>query len=230
MEQPAVSTDTLVEVARSLAEQEGLDATLQRIVDLAVRTVPGAEHAGVSLVRSRRVVETPAATGDVVVRVDQVQYETGQGPCLDAIWEQEVVELQDLSATDRWPEFAHRATELGVRSMVSFRLFVERDTSGALNFYSSNAQAFGQEAVRVGHVFAAHAGLAYDHEKQVSGLRRAVESRTLIGQAQGILMAQHRVTADQAFGLLRVASQRRNVKLRDVAQEVVDTGTVSGAP
>ncbi len=216
--------DTFAQVARSLAEQSDVQSTLQRIVELAVDTIPGAEHAGVTEVRARRRVETIAATDDVPRDIDRLQYQAGQGPCLDAIWEHEIVEEDDLSQTERWPGFSRQAVQAGVRSMLAFRLFVEQDTAGALNLYSTSPCAFDDDAVRVGHAFAAHASVAWEHEKEVDGLKAAVETRNVIGQAQGILMAQHKITPDDAFDRLRTASQRRNVKLREIAQEVAATG------
>ena len=224
---PVDATDVFADVARSLAEQEGLLPTLQRIVELAVETVPGVEQAAVTAVKARRQVSTVAATAEVVRRVDEVQYEVHDGPCLDAVFEQEVVKIDDLSGTDRWPAFSGRAVELGVRSMLAFRLFVEGGTAGALNLYSPEPDAFDDDSIRVGQIFAAHAALAWDHEKELEGLRTAVENRTLIGQAQGILMAQRGFGPAEAFEALRYASQHRNVKLRALAQEVVDTGRLS---
>lgn len=218
------------DVARALAQQQGLEATLQRIVALAVETIPGAQHAGISRVRRRELVDTVAATPRVPELIDQVQYETRQGPCLEAIFGEPVVLVGDLSTTERWPQFASRAAGLGVRSMMALRLFVEDDVAGALNTYSSEPDAFGDESVRIGQVFAAHAALAWDHEREVSGLQSALEGRTLIGQAQGLLMAVHGVDAEQAFDLLREASQRRNVKLRDVAQQVIDARGLPAVP
>lgn len=222
------ASDTFEEVARSLAKEHGVEPTLQRIVDLAVARIPGAQHAGISEVRARKAVSTVAASDELPKRVDAVQYETGQGPCLDAIFEQDVVRIDDLSDTDRWPEFAQRAADLGVLSMLSFRLFADEVTAGALNLYNGARKAFGDDAVRLGHAFAAHAALAWEHEKKVSGLRSAVETRTLIGQAQGILMASEKITPDQAFDRLRVASQKHNVKLREIAGQVVTTGQLRG--
>ena len=216
--------DTFAAVARALAEEHGVEATLQRVVDLAVDTVPGAQHAGISKVRRRKEVTTVASTKDVPDRIDALQYETGQGPCLDAIFVEPVVRVDDLSDTDRWPHFAARAAEAGVLSMASFRLFVEEDTAGALNLYNAAPRAFDESSMRLGHVFAAHAALAWNHEQDVTTLQEAVDSRTVIGQAQGMLMALHRLSADEAFDLLRRASQQRNVKLRDVARSVVEAG------
>lgn len=227
MEERHDPMDVLAEVARSLADENTLESTLQRIVDEAVATVRGAEYASVSLVRARREVQTVTATDDVCWRVDQIQYEVGEGPCLDAIWEEESVLVNDLSAAaDRWPQFAARAAEAGVCSILAFRLFIHEDRIGALNLYAGKAHSFTEECPHLGAVFAAHAAVAWDHARKVEGLRAANDTRTLIGQAQGILMSERKITADAAFDLLRETSQRRNVKIRDLAQGVVDVGTL----
>lgn len=227
MPHPQSEADAFAEVVRSLAEQDGLDATLQRIVDLATQVVPQAQRAAVSLVRAHRQVQTVAPTDGLARHVDQIQYDVGEGPCLDAIWEQEVVRVDDLTSTERWPGFAGRAADAGVLSMLAFRLFVEGDTAGALNLYSDRRHAFDDDAVRLGHVLAAHAGLAYDHAHELEGLRTSNESRNLIGQAQGILMARHGVDADEAFRLLSRRSQNENLKLREVARALVAAQTAS---
>lgn len=229
MEERPNPIDVFAEVARSLAGEDTLEATLQRIVEQAVQTVRGAEFASMSLIRARKEVTTVTATDDVCRRVDEVQYETGQGPCLDAIWDEETVLVNDLSATDRWPEFSARAATIGVCSILAFRLFLHEDRMGALNLYASEPGSFTDECRHLGAAFAAHAAVAWDHAREAEGLRAANDTRALIGQAQGVLMAQRKITPDAAFALLRGASQRRNVKLRDLAQEVVDTGAlVSG--
>lgn len=226
MDQRRDPVDVFAEVARSLAGEETLEATLQGIVTQAMQTVQGAEFASISLILARREVKTVATTDDVGVRCDAAQYDAGEGPCLDAIWEQEIVVVNDLSATDRWPTFAAKATELGVCSMLAFRLFVEDDRMGALNLYASRPGSFTDECAHLGAAFAAHAAVAWNHARVIQGLKAANDTRTVIGQAQGILMAELKVTGDVAFGLLRESSQDRNLKLRDVAQEVVDTGTL----
>ncbi len=226
MDERRDAIDVFAEVARSLADENTLEATLQRIVEEAVATVHGAEFASVSLVRARREVKTIATTDDLSCRVDEIQYETGEGPCLDAIWDQETVLVNDLSATDRWPKFSAQAAKIGVCSILAFRLFVHEDRMGALNLFASKGNSFTDECRHLGTAFAAHAAVAWDHAREVEGLKAANWTRTLIGQAQGILMAERKITPDAAFTLLREASQRRNVKLRDLAQSVVDTGTL----
>jgi serine phosphatase RsbU (regulator of sigma subunit) len=164
----------IAEVARALQQEQTAQATLQTMVDLAVDTIPGCDHAGVSLVRGKRIV-TPAASDDVPPAVDRIQDESDQGPCLDAIREAEVYLTEDLCTESRWPAFSARAAEeTGIRSILSFRLFVQEDTLCALNLYARSPQAFGEDSRAVGEVFAGHAAVALTHalvHDQVSDLR-----------------------------------------------------------
>ena len=131
-----------------------------------------------------------------------------------------------MATETRWPLFAERATEAGASGMLSIQLYVEGDDIGALNLYSREAGAFTDESEHIGLMFAAHAATAYMGARDRSGLMATVTTRNLIGQAQGILMERHRVTADQAFAMLSKVSQENNVKLRDLADRLVDTGTL----
>lgn len=221
--------ETFAGVARELLAARTVDETLQKISGLAVSTVQGCEHAGVSLVRGREIT-TPAASDDVPPRVDAIQYEADQGPCLDAIRDHEVFRSDDLSAEERWPAFAGRAAdETGVKSMLSFRLFAdEEDTMGALNMYSKRPGAFDGEAEAIGAVLAAHAAVALHGAQAEEHLGDAVASRDVIGQAKGILMARQGVSADEAFDVLRRGSQRLNVKLRSLAERVVEQAEGKG--
>ena len=112
--------------------------------------------------------------------------------------------------------------------MLSFRLFTDDDATGALNLYATSPAAFGDEAVQVGHVLAAHAAVALDHAQEVEGLERSVASRDMIGQAKGILIERYKITGDEAFDLLCRASQALNAKLREIAETVVETGAIPG--
>ena len=123
--------EAIAEVARQLQAERSAQATLQTMVELAVSTIRGCDHAGVSIVERDEQIDTPAASDDVPRHVDALQYESNEGPCLDAIREHAVFQTDDLHAERRWPDFSARATrETGVRSVLSFRLFVEQDTSG----------------------------------------------------------------------------------------------------
>jgi transcriptional regulator with GAF, ATPase, and Fis domain len=217
--------EMFADVGRHLLAAAGVDETLDLVVHLACAHIDGCDHAAVSWVVGRQIL-TAAATGDVPRRVDQIQYETDQGPCLDAIREREVFSTADLAAEGRWPDFATRAVEEGgIHSMISFRLFAEQDTMGALNLYSEHVDAFDDLAEAIGVVFAAHAAIALYGARAEENFERAVESRDVIGQAKGILEERRKLTAGEAFQVLRTASQDRNVRLREVATQLVETGT-----
>lgn len=215
--------ERLAEVA-SLLDAGSVHETLQRIVDLAVKTIPGCEHAGVSIVHGSKIA-TPAASDAVPLRVDAIQYEVGEGPCLNAIAESQTFKTDDLAKETRWPKFSARAQEeTGVSSMLAFRLFARGHTLGALNLYSKERAAFGEEADEIGVLFAALAGAALGAAQTEEGLKIALRSRDVIGQAKGILMERHRITDDQAFEMLSRGSQRLNIRLAAVAERVARTG------
>jgi GAF domain-containing protein len=220
--------EKLGELARAMEDETGLEHTLNAIVHAAAETVPGADEASISsIVRRGREVRTVAAAGELAGAVDQAQYETGQGPCLETLYEQETVRLSDLRGEQRWPEFTKRAGELGVRSMLAVQLFVEGEDLGALNLHSRRHDAFGDESEQVALMFAAHAAVAFAGAKAEEQMQRAVNSRDLIGQAKGILMERYKISSDQAFRLLVVASQSTNIKLFDVAEYLTRTGQLA---
>ena len=229
----ATSRDDLAErlsdFARELQRQSAPDQVLQTIVHAALRLVPGAEEGSVSMVVARRRVQAQAASSDLPRDVDALQEEVGQGPCLDAVWERQTVSVPDIASEPRWPEFSLRASQRGVGSMLSFQLFVEGDNLGALNLYARSAGAFDEHSAEVGEMFASHAAVAYSAAQRESALERALTSRQLVGQAQGILMERQRLTAEQAFAQLTRASQARNVKLHEVARRLVETGDLLAA-
>ena len=217
-------------VARSLQHDHGdVDATLRTITTAAVDAVPGAEDASISYVVARRQVETRASCGRLAHDVDEVQDRLGEGPCLDAIWDERTVVIRDTHLEDRWPRFTTAAAGLGVRSSLSFQLFVEGDTLGALNLYARTPGAFGTESEDIGQVFASHAAIALSGAQTEDHLRRAMNTRDVLGQAKGILMERYKLTADQAFHLLARTSQQTNRKLVDVATELSRTGAMPGS-
>ena len=214
--------ETFGEVARTLANERDLDTTLDKIVKLAVNTIDACEDAGILLER-RGQITSAAATSDVPRTLDRIQAEIGEGPCLDAIKEHEVYRTDDLNGDDRWPRFARQAHgETGVSSIVGLRLFMEDNTLGALNLYSRAPNAFDDTDVALGSVFAAHAAVAMAAARREEQLEQKAETRGVIGRAKGILMARSELTDEQAFDMLVKASQRMNVKLRDLAQQIAD--------
>lgn len=216
----------LSELARELQQEDDVKAVLSGIAYAALDLIPGTAHASISLVTGRKKVDSEAASGELPRQVDALQNSTGQGPCLDAAYQERVVRVPDLSTEDRWPNFSRGAVELGARSMVSFQLFVEGDRLGALNLYGEGPGAFNNESEQVGMLVAAHAAVAFADSLKINQLGEALASRQLIGQAEGILMERFKITGQQAFLLLSRASSRSNIKLRDIAEHLANSGEV----
>jgi len=212
------------EFARTVQQQLDPHETLVEIVRAAVELVPGCDEGSISVVLGRRRVTSEAASGELPRVVDALQESLGQGPCLDSAYEHETVRVPNLASDDRWPRFSEAAVAAGALGMMSCQLYVAGDDLGALNLFSRRAGAFDDESEHVGLMFAAHAAVAYAAARQQASLVRTVETREVIGQAQGILMERHRVTSQQAFAILVRVSQHRNEKLRDVARRLSDSG------
>lgn len=215
--------------AAGLFAAGSVEDTLSAVVNLAVATIEGCDFAGVFLLRGD-VITTPAHTAAIVTEVDAMQQRTSQGPCLDAIRAGVTFYADDLAEEPRWPAFGIEARAAGIRSILALPLIGD-GAVGALNLYASYPRAFGVIDRARGLLLAALATLAFtaaqnheDAEKRVANLHAALESREVIGQAQGILMEREHITANQAFDMLRRASQHLNLKLREVAQVLVETG------
>ncbi|MCW2683798.1 MAG: Response regulator receiver and and CheY domain [Blastococcus sp.] len=217
--------EVMSRLARQLQEEHGdVEATLAAITGSAVLTIPGAEDCGISYVTGRTHVEPRAATSELPRAVDELQQSLGQGPCLDAVWDQRIVRMDDASSEQRWPEFARAAAGLGVGSMLSFQLFVVGDQLGALNLYARTAGAFDEESQEIGLLFASHAAVALAGAEHEANLLAGMAHRDVIGQAKGILMERFKLTPEQAFGLLTRTSSHTNRKLRDIAENLSETG------
>jgi GAF domain-containing protein len=153
---------------------------------------------------------------------DRLQYELGQGPCLDAAWAQEQVWVSDLETDERWPAWGPRVVkELGVRSMLCTQLFTNKDQLGALNVYAQIPDAFDAEDREMAQFLAAHAAVAVAAAQEIATLKVAVDRRTTIGKALGILMVRYELDDDQAMAVLRRLSSHRNRKLYDLALDIV---------
>ena len=215
----------LADLARRLQRQADPQSVMHVLVAAVPGTIPGAEDATVSLVQNRRRVVSAAFTSARARRFDELQQETGQGPCLDAMYQQETVRVDDLAADPRWPELARRATaELGVASMLCFQLFVHANDLGSLNLLAQRPNAFSDESERIGLLFAAHAAIAVADAQDLSHVTKALAGRDSIAQAKGILMERYKITAPVAFALLAKTSQDTNRKLQEVAETLNETG------
>jgi GAF domain-containing protein len=218
----------IAELSRLLVNEESLDDTLQRVADLACRTIGGADVAGVTLIQDGRP-STAVFTNPASPEIDAVQYRTGKGPCLSAFAEQQVFRVDCMDEDERWPEFSRAAQHHGVQSTVSFPLAVRGNAIGALNLYSWKQASFSAEHERVGLLFAEQASIALANAQLYASayrvtqqLQEALSSRAVIDQAKGILMAQRGISADEAFLVLRTTSQHENRKVRELAQELVE--------
>lgn len=218
------------EIARHLYEGHRVEDVLERAVTTAVATISGAEQASVT-VRENSHYFTVATTDRAATAVDNAQYEADEGPCIDAL-DNRVVHAPSFP-DPRWPKLGKQPLEEDVHGVASFRLNAPGESSwtGSLNTYAGAPDAYDDEAIEIGLILAAHVSVAVRatrdrnaaEELRVS-LQKALASRDVIGQAKGILMERLRVTPEEAFDLLRRSSQRLNVKLREVAQTLTETG------
>lgn len=233
MSTSANADDALVaavtELGRTLitaAGDDGLD--IDTLVAVAARAIPRADHAALTLVRGNRPPETTASTGELPYEVDRIQYETGEGPCLEAIENDEIARVDDLATDQQWPKFAALAVErTPVRSMCGVRLRIPGNQRAALNFYATRPHAFTELDVGIAAILSTYVALAMERDgakRSAENLEKALQSSRQIGAAMGVLMARHLMTPEAAFAQLKTASQHLQRKLRDVALHVLDTG------
>jgi len=213
----------LGEATRHLNADEDVPAALSAIVEIARYYLAQIDHVGISVAHRRGKIETLAATGPLVLELDQAQYDLREGPCVDAIESEPVVVVNELRHEQRWPRYVPRAAELGVRSQVGLRLYAE-ETLGGLNLYSTSSDLVTPETRQLADLFAAHASLALAQVRREDDMSTALASRRLIGQAIGIVMERYHITEDRAFQFLVRASSHGNIKMRDVAAELVREG------
>lgn len=227
-------TPELVRVSEALTRETAVDLTPQRLVDLAADLVPNAITSAITWTRSGARPHTLAASDALALAVDTIQYETAQGPCLDALEADGLILADDLTSGSRWPEFARRCVaETPVRSVLGLTLKLGSEDRAAMNFYADAPGRFGDIDLGVASIFAPFVSLAVQSEmghRRAENLEVALRSSRQIGTAMGILMARRLITADEALELLRHASQELNRKLRDVAAEVEMTGTLPPLP
>lgn len=212
----------LTEAAKMIHAPRSLDDTLQAIVEATLRTVPGFDHVGITITHRDGTLETRVATDPLVGELDDIQYSLREGPCYDSIRSEPVVVVEHARHDQRWPAYMPQAVQKGLRAQLGLRLYTEAETLGGLNLYSTRSDTIDPDAVAVAELFASHAAIALGRARHEEELSNAVTSRQLIGQAIGILMERYQIDEDRTFQFVVRASNTSNVKLRDVAQEVVD--------
>jgi GAF domain-containing protein len=224
VEQMLRELNRVVLVGRSLSE------VLTEIVAIAAKGIPGAESTSITLLRGEEAF-TAAHAGEMALVADELQYERGYGPCMDAGRGNVVLRVDDMAEETRWPDYSKKVLAVGVRSSLSVPLPYQGSSIGALNNYSTKVAAFAtpealQAGIEVSEAVAVAVVNADAHARvvdQAHNMRLAMESRAVIEQAKGVLMAQRGVDAQQAFDMLRDASQRYNRKLREIAAGIVES-------
>ncbi|HEY6647956.1 MAG TPA: GAF and ANTAR domain-containing protein [Mycobacterium sp.] len=198
------------------------DTVLAELVEHAAIEIPGAQYAGVTVTRNARHIDTPAATHNWPILLDEIQQRHREGPCLTAAWEEKTVHVADLTTDSRFPLYRRDALEqTPICSIMAFQLFIADETMGALNVYAEEPHVFDQASKDIGRIFAAHSSVAWNSARRDEQFKRALASRDTIGQAKGMIMERYGVDAVQAFEVLRKLSQDSNVPLVQVASELV---------
>ena len=233
LEEPGDSTDfelaswsVMEQLGRALRVPEAdLQSTLDAIARTAVQTIDPAKYAGVNLYEQGKFMPQ-AVSGEPPLVLDVLQQQSGTGPCIDASRAQVTIRVDEMASETRWPEYVERALALGVQSMLCVPMFVDDQQLGSVSLYATDRDAFSLADEYVARLFATQAALALAEARRSGQLRQALSTRDVIGQAKGILMERHRITADEAFRMLSEASQRSNQKLADVAHALAETGTL----
>ena len=194
---------------------------LHELVHMAGRSIAGVDHVGISVLHDDGRIETLAATDDLVLKLDHLQYDLDEGPCISAIRQEGVVFVNHADQEQRWPRFMAQAARLGLRSQMGIRLYANSETVGGLNLYATRGAGIDAEMVHVASLFASHAALALGKARTEDHLKRGMASHQRIGVAVGIIMERYHLDENRAFEYLSRVSQNSNTKLRDIADEVV---------
>ncbi|HEX3930761.1 MAG TPA: GAF and ANTAR domain-containing protein [Nocardioides sp.] len=217
-------TAAIASAARRLNDADSsVEATLEAIAFAARESIPGFDLVGISTVDAYGNVSTRAVTDARVLEFDNVQYCLGEGPCLDALGAAHVVSVPRLRQEERWSRYIPRVVQMGLRSQLAVKLGLdENGTLGGINLYSTISDDIEPEAESIAELFAIHAATKLGRVTEVDQLNRAMHTRKVIGQGIGILMERYDIPEDNAFQFLVRASQADNIKVRDIAQRLVD--------
>lgn len=225
MTQPRANelAERMAELARASASPRTVDDVLNDVTATAKELIPGADTVGVLLVASGGKFESLAGTSELPHKLDELQMQFAEGPCVEAALEELVVRTDDFRTEERWPLYSAAAIEHGILSGLSIKLYTAERTAGALNMFSTKPRGFGADDETIGAILAAHAAAAILASREGEQLKSAMATRDRIGQAKGIIMERYGVDEVRAFEMLKQLSQDSNVKLAEVAQRVIDT-------
>jgi GAF domain-containing protein len=223
------TADAFARLATELHDSDGVEETVETVVQYAVRAL-GCSHAGIVLATRGRQPEIGAVTDPLIERIYALQIETGEGPLIAALQDGAIVRVADVRVDRRWPSWAELVCRSGIRTVLQLPLLVGGRASGVLSLYSEEPDALVDDDEAVAHILARHAAVAVASARHEVSLTQAVDARKLIGQAMGILMERYDLDSDRAFEVLKRYSQDTNVKLRDVAQQLIDTRKLPSKP
>ena len=229
---PASADDrafVLASLADELAQAHSAERTAVAVTKRALEHVEDADHVSITLIAGRDNYQTLGATDAVAQRLDELQYDLGEGPCVDAADGHDWYRSGAVSIDPRWPRWGSQAGDLGIGSLLSVRLVSGGTSIGALNFYAREKQRFTiREDLDFAVLYATHVAIALASSRELEGLETALHSRHLIGVAQGILCERYDLDLERAFVLLRRYSSTTNTKLSQVAAELVRTRRLPG--
>lgn len=213
----------MAELARATALPRNVDEVLAGVTAATVDMIPATDTCGVLLIGKGGKFDSLFGTSELIYKLDALQAEFGEGPCISAAVDELIVRTDDFATEQRWPRYSPAMVDLGVRSGLSFKLYTSESTAGALNLFSLRPHAFNGESEAIGAVLAAHAASAIIASRHGEQLEAALNTRDTIGQAKGVIMERFNVDAVRAFEMLRELSQTTNTRLIDIAQRVIDT-------
>jgi GAF domain-containing protein len=219
------SADTFARLAVELHDAPGVEETIDAVVQFALQAL-NCTYAGVTLAARGAQPEVAAVTDPIVADVYGLQIAADNGPLITTLREGHTVLIRDTGTDERWPEWASKVAGLGVRSVLDVPLTTRgggRATAGVLGLYAAEPDAFGEDDDAIAHILARHASVAVASARHEETMAQAVDARKLVGQAMGILMERFDLDGDRAFAILKRYSQDTNTKLRDVAQQLIDT-------
>jgi hypothetical protein len=212
---------SMATIAESLRGSVDVVRAQKLITAAVVDTIPGVTYAGISVANKTGIITSHAPTDPVVATADELQCELGEGPCIDATMAEEVVLVDDLRTDPRWPLYGPKAGALGLCAQLSFQIRAEPAVRGSLNLYAAQPDVFDADAHAIGAMFADWTAVLLGWSREQADLLQALESRSSVGTAIGILMERYQLDQQSAFAFLARLSQNGNVKLRGIAADIV---------
>jgi GAF domain-containing protein len=221
----------LTHAARTINEARTIEETLQTIAETALISIPSMDHVGVSILDDNGIAVTKAATSELVLELDNLQYSLDEGPCVDSLRGSTVVAAPHIRHDQRWPRYVPEAVHHGLKAQLAVKLYLGKHrTVGGLNMYSTGSEDIDPQAPGMADLFATHAALALGKAQEIDDLQQALKTREVIGQAVGLLMQRYGLDPDGAFGFLVRSSSHSNTKVREVALQIVEQHTKGVTP